>query len=257
LARLLAWGGLFIVTCALVGGLYLGGRHVLFSGNEHFTLRQFDIQVNGQTSDKQIAKLLEGLGLRLDETNLFALKLPLLRESLLLQKEVPMVDVALSRQLPQTLNVKIFERRPIARTSRRRGYYLDEEGCVLPSSSQADKLGLPVITGIRHRRELKPGIRTEDATLLAALQLLRELASRPNGRLFDILLVQLNYSANSLTLHLGQRATFREGARVILPISDLEGGLNRAEEIALDRSQAEQTTGFIDATYQTNVPTKP
>jgi cell division septal protein FtsQ len=257
LARLLVWGGLIIVILATTSGVYLGMRHILFTGNDHFTLRQLDIEVIGHPNDKRIAKLLENYGLRLNQTNLFAVKLAALRDFLLHQQEVPIVDVVLTRRLPETLSLKIFERRPIAQVGRRGSRYLDEDGWVLPQRSPAKGLGLPVITGIRNKRTLKSGTQTEDHTLLAALKLLRELATRANGRLFDISLIQLNYSANSLTLHLHKRGTFREGARVILPIKDLAKGLERVVRIATDRQLAEQTTSFIDATYETNVPTKP
>ncbi len=111
-----------------------------------------------------------------DTSNLASLDLLDIREQLL--KNPFIRDVQLTRNPPQTLQVDVVERKPIAvlLNVQTRDWLLDEDGFVLPAAHASTVHDLPVITGIdRGVRDLKPGVRMVNEQVLKGLQALKSI----------------------------------------------------------------------------------
>ncbi len=144
----------------------------MFSGNPVFALREFTVK-NGIFWGKHVYLLESKLGARAGD-NLFSESLSpsVLRKKLL---SVPGIEKAeVSRRLPDTLEVWVLERVPVAQIAGS-GLVVDEH-CVLirRNESMAEKQLLPVITGLP-RCTVKPGDRLNNlAPALGLLAAARE-----------------------------------------------------------------------------------
>ncbi len=254
-ARLLIWMGLVAALAALLYGSYWGAKRLFFAANPHFTLKHLDIRASGQLTPPEVAALLAAQGIQTDQSNLFGVDLKSVRQTL--EGHILIDSASVSRQFPHTLRVAIFERRPLARLGRYHSNLIDAQGTILPPRKDAEALGLPIIAGVRHARKLDSGMQSDDALLLAALRTLVLLATRPSGNYYDVMLLHLDYSSETLKLYLRERPPFRKGSLVLLPSKQIEAALDRLDVVVAERRQAGQQTSFIDATYQTNVPVLP
>ena len=256
LARAALWLCAVVLGVALLVGAGFGLHRVLFVNNPHFVLREIQVRTTGQLKPAEVIALLEERGVRAGETNTWSLDLKQLRDHL--EKERALVDTAtVVRRLPDKLIVSIYEREPRARLKCRPPHLLDEQGYVLPQRHDARSLTLPQVTGIRDGKYLRPGTKTVDEALLGALHFLRLIATRTDGKYYDVAVIQLDYSAPSLLVHLRAREPFRKDAQVIVPVRGMEAALDRAKVIIEDRVRAHQDTDFINATYEINVPVRP
>jgi len=192
---------------------------------------------------------------RLHVTNLFALNPDTLRRRLEREVQIDRADV--KRRLPDTLVVRVYERRPVAQLKVRPRRLLDADGWILPLRHDDRSRLLPEITGVRNPRHLKVGTRVHDPVTLAALRFLMLVATRPDGQLYDVATVQLSYRLPSLIVHLRPRegGTFRRNARVVLPVEGLEYAMDYVSAIIRARIRAGESTSFIDATYE-NIPVR-
>lgn len=114
---------------------------LLFWNNPKYTIQKLNINVEGATITpahvREYMKIGEG-------TNLFAFNLFTLRSNFL-RKATIAKSVKIQRHLPDTLNVDVVERTPIARLGRWGILALDREGFVFPL--RAGGRDYPVITG--------------------------------------------------------------------------------------------------------------
>jgi cell division septal protein FtsQ len=151
-----------MVVLAVVGAcvaallLWLGVRAlggVLFSRNDRFTLRRLAV-TEGEliTADlvREYTQLQEG-------TNLFAISIGQIRDDFL--RKVPCVKaLEIRRMLPDTLEIKVTERVPLARVvGRNRALAADGEGHLFAVG--AGYRDLPVITG--YAEDVRPGRRIQ------------------------------------------------------------------------------------------------
>lgn len=255
--RYLAWAVAILLLLAALWGGWRSLQRIFLRGNPRFTLRHVEVIINGELRKADITTFLERRGVRVHQTNLFAIDLRAQREALSSHVMVAAADFRV--RLPDTLVVEVTERVPVARLMSRSQRLLDAEGWLLPPRDPEKTAGLPIVFGARSGPGLQEGARVTDEMVLSALNLIRLLSIRPYGRFFDLAAIQLDYTRGTLRMHLRPRGIFRERAQVLLPAkaADLEEALVRVEIITRDRTRARQETGFIDATYRKNVPVLP
>jgi hypothetical protein len=229
---------------------------MLLTRNPYFTLRHIEVTATGDMRVAEVQGLLRASGVQIGVSNLFALDMRKLLGTLESQPAVQRAAVV--RRLPGTLRVSIFERQPIAQFRRRGRLLLDPDGWFLPARLDAKSLSLPVVTGVRSEPAGGGKVyRLTDSVALSALRFLQLLATRPDGIYYDVAMVQLDYSLPSITVHLRPKYTFRQGARVIVPVNGMEAALDRLAFIVKERIDTQQPTSSIDVTYETNVPVLP
>ena len=190
-ARVGAWL-LFAVAILLLCWLtFAGVRYVLLVRNAHFTVQRVDVNVYGQLSEAAVLEIVTKQGIETGKTNLFSLDLRKMRRQLA-GSHVLIKQVVLSRVLPDTLRVDVYERDPVAQLLRRRGRMLDEAGTVLPPGANPRMWNLPIVTGVANAGSAEEGDLLDDALLRTALKLIQLSASESYARYLDILVVQLD-----------------------------------------------------------------
>jgi len=255
LTRVVVWSVVAAAFVAAVVGLVYALWLALFAANSHFTLRSIEANATGQMRESEIIELAREFGAEPDAANLFELDVQELRECF--EAQIAVDRATVTRRLPDTLIITVYEREPMAQFLRRGRQLLDAEGWFLPPRRNLRSLNLPIVTGVRDAKQLAERPKATDEMLLAALRFLRLLAVRPDGKHYDVSTIQLDYSHPSLTVHLRAKGTFRKGARVVVPVKDMDAALDRMAVIVQERTKARQKTGFIDATYKVNVPVRP
>lgn len=227
----------------------------LFASNPHFTLTNVQVNAVGRLPESEVYELLDECGVSVGGSNVWHMDLCEIRRHL---EEHVLIDRAtVARRLPGTIMVDIYERQPVAMLKSRPKRLLDDEGCILPPRCDSEATSLPMITGVRAVRDMEPGTKVGDELVLAALRFLRLVATRPEGRFYDLQTIQVDYSSGTLRVHLRPRGTFRRGAEVRIPTKDMETALDRMAVIVREQMKGQEKTGFIDATYEVNVPVKP
>lgn len=236
---------LCLAAAALVLGLLAWGVNrlaaVLFYENERFVIRHLNLRSDGRLRADQI---MEYAGLSLG-TNLFAVDLKRVKREL---ESVPIVArVVVRRQLPDTLEVQVAERLPVARLGHEsEGYPLavDGEGHVLGPSGVS--LRLPSITGYR-TRGLRPGMILDEPALKSALELL-ELADEPVfNRFLRIRRIHLA-SEEHMDVYLDR------GEQVRFPYQGMRRRLEQLCEIIKRSADEGRAIAFVDMTVQRNFP---
>ena len=254
--------GRVLLPVGILAGVALGvwyagvGLHrLLFVRNPNLVLRHIEVHLTGQLRTSEVLARLEEAGIEAGATNLFAIDLGQVRTWLTNCVDIERAFAA--RRLPDTLEVWVHQRQPAAQLLKPGGMLLDRHGWVLPSRADFDLAQLPVITGIRGARKLEVGGQVRDDMVRGALDFLRILAMESYGRLFDVGMVQLDYSGKALKVYLRKRGTFVDGALLVVPLRGMDPAMRRAEVIANERFRGRQTTSFLDATYEVNVPVRP
>jgi len=217
--RTLVLVGVTLAATGLV--LFLGFRKAtatLFTENPVFTIRNLDLSSDGRLTPELLQRYAE---LREGE-NLFRVSSEEIRQRL---RSVPLVkDVQVRRQLPDTLEVRVVERTPLARIVVP-GYELplavDAEGWIWigDASTQA----LPQLTGF-HPLGLRPGIRLAAPDLLDALALLSRVAKDVTLRSVGITRVHRRDAETFLL-------TLATGEEVLIPRRTMHAGLDYLPDI--------------------------
>ncbi|MDD4871939.1 MAG: FtsQ-type POTRA domain-containing protein [Kiritimatiellae bacterium] len=175
--------GISVLLAVVIIGVtvlaWLGCRlafRALFSDNDRFIIRNAIIQEGSVISSdliKEYTQIKEGM-------NLFAFDITKVRKDFL--RQCPNVkSMKIIRQLPDTLQISIVERNPVARIGRKSPFVADSEGYVFGL-----RLGyheLPVITGYRDPG-LRPGSRL-CGMALAALEVLEACYDQKIGLHID------------------------------------------------------------------------
>lgn len=262
--RAAAW---LLIVAGVVYAVYLSGRglkHLFFTGNAHFTLEQLNVHVTGRLTPDDVAELLdEQWAIRTGETNLFEIDPGELRRKLMKRKSGLINYLTIRRILPDTLELCLYERQPVARLGRKPDSMLvDGDGWILPPRDSRRKknlylLELPVITGIRNRDELALFAKTTDELLLATLDFFRLCNANAYSNWLEVHLIRLDYAAEALHVYPANRGTFTKGARFVVPVEGMAMALRRVERIVRQRTRVQQTTSHINAIYKNNVPVRP
>jgi cell division septal protein FtsQ len=248
---------LVLAIVASVGtGAALGLRWSLLKANPFFTLRKIDVRTDGEgLSEETVIAILDEMGFREGETNMFDIDVRAIRERL--EKAAIVESARVYRVLPDLLVVNFSQRRPVARLRARIPRFVDGQGHVLlPWEADGFSL-LPDIVGTRDVDTFRPGQKVDDEVLLGALHFLRlneDYAERLNC---DVHMIQLDYHPpEKLKLYVHRAGTFREQAQVLVPVQRMEEALNRLAVIVRDRTEMGLPTSFADVTYEENVPVR-
>lgn len=256
LAKLLAPLLITLVLAGVLGGIGWGMHWSLLRANPFFTLRTIDVQTEGQgLTAPAIIDILAEMGYRPGETNLFEIDVRAIRERL---EKAAVVERAWAyRVMPDHLAVGFAQRFPVARLRARIPRFIDRSGHVLlPWEAEGFSL-LPDIVGVRDPDTLRPGRKAEDEVLLGALEFLRlneEYAERLDCKVH---MLQLDYHPpEKIKIYVRRAGTFRENAQIVVPVRNMRPALNRLAVIVRDRTGLGLPTGFVDVTYQENVPVR-
>ena len=247
--------GFILLFCLVLFTIKSGVTHLFLSSNPHFTVNRVDIEiVKGILTEDDIK---EKIMSRLIGTNLFAVDPGTVRQQILGDTLVQEIEVR--RLLPDAISVTIYGRTPIAQIITRGGNLIDADGVILRPSQKSELKNLPIITGVQGISSYASGQKLSNPLVLKAIRFLKLKEVVTNGNWLDIQLIQLNEKSNAFRIYLNEnKACFiREGAQLILPMSDTKNALIRAMAIFEQRVKARQPTSFIDATYQKRVPVRP
>jgi cell division protein FtsQ len=142
---------LLVATAGAVWFAFNKAEEVFFSQNPRYAIKTLDIRSDGRVVTPGLVRGWTGLRAGM---NLFMVDVNRTRR--LLQK-VPMVkSVTITRRLPDTLEIRLSERSPIARIKRRDASFLgvDRDGCFF--SLTATGQTLPIIMGY-YGTAIEPG----------------------------------------------------------------------------------------------------
>ena len=147
--------------------------------SQTFTLQEIAVSGNHILSTEEILELMNlSLGVRITDINLEEIQHRL--------EGHPYIETALvSRRFPNTLQVEVVERVPVAFLTGRKLYAVDRDGVLLPVIHSGTLGPLPVINGLKGFTE-KVGAEVGDERLKQALELLRSIRLTDLGLYRDV-----------------------------------------------------------------------
>ena len=255
------WAGGLLGLVVLFFGVWHGGAWVMrlgFYENEIFTVKTIDVRVRGIIQPTQLQKM---AGVHTGE-NLFRVDLLRVKRDLEL---TPLIEsAAVERVLPDTLRLRIVERRPIAQVVGfrqqpdgqlvRQVYWLDARGVVIPpidprlTVQKKQPKWLPLIVGIPTAK-LLPGRTVDSPAVRSALQLVSRYDLSPMAGLAH--LRQIDVSGRE-TLGL---ITW-QGARVTLGLNGLNAQIQRWRQIHDLGRQHHRAVATVDLSIKNNLPVR-
>ncbi len=239
--------GAVVLLLAAVGGLGWAcvagtealGR-LLFSENEHFTIRYLDVQSNGRLRPEHLreyGKVAEG-------QNLFAVNLAQVRANL---ESVPLIRSAeIHRDLPDTLVIRVQERTALARLAEGAGGHpvlVDRDGYVLGLGLQST---LPLVSGAKERG-LGPGSVVQEKAVRDGLTVLDLCDTTRLGNVVKIQKIEVR-NADALTLYLAG------GEVIALGRDQLKARLEKLVDVLKTAQELGQAIKTADLTVLRNVP---
>ena len=255
------WAGGLLGLAALFFGVWHGGAWVMRMGfyeNDIFTVKTIDVRVRGIIQPAQLQKM---AGVHTGE-NLFRVDLLRVKRDLEL---TPLIEsAAVERVLPDTLRLRIVERRPIAQVVSfrqqpdgqlvRQVYWLDARGVVIPpidprlTVQKKQPKWLPLIVGIPTAK-LLPGRRVDSPAVRSALQLVSRYDLSPMAGLAH--LRQIDVSGRET---LG--VITWQGARVTLGLNGLNAQIQRWRQIYDLGRQHHRAVATVDLSIKNNLPVR-
>ncbi len=182
---LLKAGSVIFVLIVLVGTGYGGFvylRNIIFVKNPRYTITKIEVQSSGIFSAdrfKEYTKIKEG-------DNIYSFKLRDIEK--LFKHKIPNVkEIEIRRRLPDTLTVRIMERSPVVRLSRRSSLCVDRDGYIFAVSSSKLKF-LPYISGYEYL-SLRPGGKLTGRSLAAV-----KLVTLGTSGIIDLPITNVNIS---------------------------------------------------------------
>ena len=260
------WGLMFLRSLPLLLALLLligtacFCRKKLYYKNELFLLKNIETSESDNFNSTRIVTILSEMVIENGRYTLPELPIGEIRQRFL--KEAIVGEVRVRRIFPDTLQVTLIERIPVAYLHFPKHYgmpamSIDRHGIILPGNDKGTLSNLPIINHIPNPGNLQIGERTENPFLLAALFLLNQISVRPEGIDYDVLLVQINQAEHQLVMRLNARSVFRQSAQVTLSMDHISPGLERLKYIVNLRKESGQTISSIDVSYEKNVPVRP
>ncbi|OVE81471.1 hypothetical protein BVY04_03155 [bacterium M21] len=245
-------GIILFVVSTFIGAICMsavGIDRLFFSANPHFIVREIQIlRTKGNLNDEDIKARLE---LNIDEQdyNIFALDLGELREKLIVDPIIEEAEVL--RKLPDTLEVIVSGRTPVAQLLTRNGKTVDAKGYLMPYGRTETLRNLPIIRGIKNVKNASFGTRLNDPMLAKALEFLRHKAMSSSGNMIEISSICCNPRYNELNIILkeNRKHSILRGARLDLPVNGMEHAFKRTIVALEARSYARQPSGHIKAIY--------
>jgi len=255
------WAGGLLGLAALFLGVWHGGEWVMrlgFYENEIFTIKTIDVRVRGIIQPARLQKM---AGVHTGE-NLFCVDLLRVKRDL---EMTPLIEsAAVERVLPDTLRLRIVERRPIAQVVSFRQepngqlvsqvYWLDARGVVISpidprlTVQKKKPKWLPLIVGIPTTK-LLPGRAVNSPAVRSALQLVSRYDLSPMAGLAH--LRQIDVSGRET---LG--VITWQGARVTLSLNGLTAQIHRWRQIHDLGRQHHRAVATVDLSIKNNLPVR-
>ena len=188
----------------------------------YFALSEISISGNGRVP---AGKILEAAGIE-KGINIFTFNM---REAGRRIEEIPWIRrVHIEREFPDTIRIRVVERRPVAMIEVGGFYYVDEEGYIFAAADSVSGWDYPVLTGI-DKESLLEGEEETFFLLARGLSLIRMLAVR-EGRLTwnDISEINLDL-AEGVTIF-----TVAGGTPIHLGLDRFERKLDMADKVLAD-----------------------
>jgi cell division protein FtsQ len=158
-------------------------------------------------------------------------------------------DAVVERNLPNSINIQIIERIPIAMVNISEPLYLDEDGVVLPKTVSCKIFDLPMISGISIHEPFVLGSTISQPNEIEALQLLTILRNinRPLYHNISEILVR---NGGDIVIYSAEG-----GVPIIFGRGDLSGKLIRLETFWNDivRIRGVQYLHYVDLRYQDQI----
>ena len=261
-----------LVVCALLilASLFFVSvwfYRVFYRDNPHFILRELVLDETVHFNQKKVQKILEGNDLYpcvIGKTSLLNLDLGRIRSKFL--KEPMVKDVSLRRIMPNTLEIAIQERNPIAIvcTEKTVCALIDEDGVLFPYGDDKGLTSmLPFIIKEDGVDALPKGVPVDDIGVNGAVALINEISTRKkiDGAAYSINVVRLNYGRERLEARLrplSGNKVFAKDALVWIPLDrdKMLEALGRLDAILQRKLGDSETLSFADVTLQYNVPTR-
>jgi POTRA domain, FtsQ-type len=243
-----------VVLGALCAGAYIGVRQAgrrLFFENPDYQVKTIELQTDGTLQREQVLK---AAGLHEGE-NIFNVNLALVRDHL---QQLPQADeVEVVRKLPDEIDIRIVERRPVAWITSdteitdpftsdhaflvgRRGVLMKQRK-LLP-----EYLGLPLILGCTSE-SLEPGKVIESLEAKTALELLS---------LTDRSLLQTRFQIREIDISKSYClvVTDKNHSRVMFRLSDLQDQLRQLQVFLDYCDRTKQELDTLNLVAQRNIP---
>ena len=250
------FGVFLIFLCVWHGGSWL--MKTGFYQNDRFTVKTIDIRTSGLIEPEQIrswARIHEG-------ENLFEVDLQRIKRDL---EMVPQIKVAaVDRVLPETLRLRITERRALAQViiykQRSEGqvqknvYWLDSEGVVMPlvdtkqSTERAPVKWIPLVIGL-NQADLMPGRSVQSQQLESALSLIRRFDLSPMAGLEHLRLIDISHreTVEVVTWH---------GGQVTLSLNGIDRQLERWRQLYDLGRKHNRAIFSVDLSIKNNLPVR-
>lgn len=232
--------GAIAVVMLLFSGAGILARGIL-SNSDHYVIRNVLVETDGRLTESMIEQF---GGIERGE-NIFAVNIAEVRERL---ENIPIVrNVEVRRSLPDTLNIRISERVPLAYIESSHGGYrlaIDRDGIVI-GPARRDR-GLPTLTGLRVS-EIEMGRALDGNLLRHALDVL-DICDRTRLKQF----IEIDYIDVSDTeiLEMG----LATGEYVTLPRRDIKSKLVDLANILYVCRAENRTLARIDLTAENVAP---
>jgi cell division protein FtsQ len=158
-------------------------------------------------------------------------------------------DAIVERNLPNSIQIQITERIPLALVNRTETTYLDEDGVVLPRSISHKILDLPMISGISTTGPLNFGSSLSQTDVREALQILSVMKRVYRTMYHNISEVQLR-NGGDIVLY-----STEGGVPIIFGHGELASKLVRLETFwnTIVRTRGPQHLQYVDLRYQDQI----
>jgi cell division septal protein FtsQ len=252
--RVLVFLSKIALVIGLAIGIYLGAGAAMrrfFFDNPDYRLTTIEAQTDGTLQREQI---LQTAGLE-EGKNIFRVNLAQVHDRL---QQLPQVDeVQVLRKLPEEIDIKIAERKPIAWItgekqisdpfSSEAAFLVDGRGVLMREKKLLPEyLGLPLISGCTNE-PLEAGKTVESFETKAALELLN-LSARS--------FLQTRFQIREIDLSKGycMVMTDKNHTQVTLAYNDLEPQLRRLEKFLAYCDDSRQELATVNLMVQRNIP---
>jgi cell division septal protein FtsQ len=258
--RVLVFISKCILLLAICAGIYYGVRQGLnrfFFDNPDYRLSEIEVQTDGTLQRDQIlkaAELSEGM-------NIFSVNLERVRDCL---QQLPQVDeVQVERKMPNEIDVRVVERKPVAWITTQKGisdpfasdaaFLVDARGILMKEKKLLPEyLGLPLISGCASEA-LVPGKTVESSEAKAALDLLHLSATSFMQTRFQIREIDVSKGYCLLV-------TDKNHTQVMFGFENLPAQLQRLEQFLIYSDDSKRELETVNLLVARNIPvtfTKP
>jgi len=158
-------------------------------------------------------------------------------------------DAVVERNLPNSINIQIIERVPVAMVNLSEPLYLDEDGVILPKTASCKIFDLPMISGISTSELFVLGSTITHPDEIEALQLLAVLRTVNRPLYYNISEIQVR-NGGDIMLYSAEG-----GVPIIFGRGELPGKLIRLEIFWNDivRTRGVQYLQYVDLRYQDQI----